>query len=322
VLLDLAFDSPLVYADYCEIEDAGGGPPRGVLRSVLLRECRFASYLPWILTTSAGHGTDYGPLMEALAEQGIPATEPLTVLQRYPERMRPAHRPVMYDIAVRYLCAYAEDASEELKRRGYLTETLEVIFPGDQRAQRLRLQAALVFVYGGSPRWRWVRLLWNRALRGSGRIGLSRAQVRRMFDNPGLVPTPAFEAAAGHLAPSRKARRLITDQAAHARLTSAGHPDDSRLIPHATPERSLTSDPDTIRGFPKYNVYATVIILIVALLYILFLYVTGLGDGGVWADLSDGCSGEWLIGQPVRGRRCRSRCGDVFHGCPVFTERL
>src|SRR5881275_51128 len=35
-LLKLAFETPLSYDSYCQIEDAAGAPPRGTLRTVML----------------------------------------------------------------------------------------------------------------------------------------------------------------------------------------------------------------------------------------------------------------------------------------------
>ena len=84
-------------------------------------------------------------------------------------------------------------------RRGFLADTLEVVFPGDRQAQRIRLDDTVRFVYGGP---------------------LSRGQIRDLFADPELRPTTAFEAALVRLASSPKVEQFIVKQAAYARLRS------------------------------------------------------------------------------------------------------
>lgn len=195
VLLRLAFNSPFSYVDYCEIEDAIGGPPPGTLRSALL-ELRIDGFLPWLLVATAETTFDDKDLRKRLADRGTSASTLLSQFQQCLEEMRSEHRAVICDFAVRYLSAYAENPRAELVRRGFLAETLETVFPGNQLAQRRRLEQILRFVYGGM---------------------LTREQIRDLFAEPQLNPTPALLAAVMSLMPSPRAGRFIQEQAALAR---------------------------------------------------------------------------------------------------------
>ena len=230
VLLSLAFETPLSYASYCEIEDAIGGPPRGPLRSVLLK-LEFATFLPWLLAAKAGPEFTDEALMGALAEQGMSAVAVLTALQRNAENIRPAHQVVLYDFGVQYLRAHAEDARTELVRRGYLAETLEVVFPGDGQAQRARLQDTLRFVHGGP---------------------LTRGQIRELFADPKLCPTAAFEDAVTRLASSPKVGPFVAEQAAYARLRYAGDGEEPQAARGSRRWRWLIRDDHAaFRGPPR-----------------------------------------------------------------------
>lgn len=199
-LLRLAFEAPLSYASYCEIEDAADGPPHGTLRSVLLREVSFASCAPWLLTAKAEPRVSDEELMTALTERGLPATDPLDELRRDVATMRHAHRAACYDFALRYLRSYARAPEAELARRGYLADTLEAVFPGEPQAQRTRLEETLRSAYA-EP--------------------LSRGQIRNLFGDRNVYPTAAFEAAVASLA-SPQAVRLIKEEAAGARGRQQG----------------------------------------------------------------------------------------------------
>jgi hypothetical protein len=222
VLLRLVFDTPLSYASYCQIEDAIGGPPRGVLRSVVLG-LNFVTFLPWLLAVKAEPGFTDDQLEEALAEQDAPAAAPLTALQQHVEDMRPAHRPIIYDFAMWYLRTHAEDPRTELIRRGYVADILEAVFPGDRRAQGARLEDTLRFVYGRS---------------------LGRSQIRELFAGQELHPTATLEAAVRRLASSRD-EQFISEQAALARLRNAGYANDVRNLRRGSRRRSLRHAPDS-----------------------------------------------------------------------------
>jgi hypothetical protein len=194
-LLKLAFETPLSYASYCQIDDAAGGPPRGSLRSVML-ELKFATVLPWLLTVKAeGEFTDK-ELVKDLAKQGASAATPLDELRRDVEDLRPAHRAIAYDFAVRYLRVRAEDPAAELKQRGYLADTLEAAFPHDLAAQQTRLTATLRRVYG-TP--------------------LHRSQIRELFADQQVRPTKALEAALVGFASSASTGSFAAQQAGYAR---------------------------------------------------------------------------------------------------------
>jgi hypothetical protein len=258
VLLDLAFETKLSYASYCDLEDAAGRLPSGVLRSVLLKR-KFATFVPWVLVAKAEPGTPDEALMESLAEQHIPAAEPLTVFLQDIRAMRPDHRPPVYQFAVGYLCTYSADAATELIRRGYLADVLEVVFPGNRKARQIRLEDMLRFVYGGP---------------------LSKAQIVELFANPKVHPTRAFEAAVTSLAP-RKLGEFIKDHAALARLRQSGDPDDVRRFQRTSQRRSRARVPDmipqtsdTIWMIPKRTIYAAVVIFGLVVAYLAFLWLT------------------------------------------------
>lgn len=198
-LLQLAFEAPISYFSYCEIEDCVGGPPHETLRAVLL-EFSFTSYVPWLLVASGEPRLWGEDLMTALKKQVTSAAVPLDEFARNVATIRPAHRATAYDFAVHCLRAHGKDPRGELTRRGYLADMLEAAFPGDQRAQRLRLEDTLRFVHGGP---------------------LSRGQIRDLFSERDLQPTAAFEAAVTRLASSPKAAQLIKEQAAYARIRYA-----------------------------------------------------------------------------------------------------
>ena len=149
-LLRIAFDRPLSYASYCEIEDVVGAPPRGTLRSVMLTytdELGFSSFIPWLLAVKAEPTFQDQKLMAALAENRVAPTEPIDEVARLAGTIRPEHRAVVYDFAAHYLRG-ADDPMREFKHRGYLAGMLEALFPGNLRAQRTRLTETLRFLYG------------------------------------------------------------------------------------------------------------------------------------------------------------------------------
>jgi hypothetical protein len=200
-LLPLAFEFPLSYEDYCQMVDAIGGPPHESLRSVLLAR-RFASYVPWLLAGKAEPPFGDEELMRSLDDEKVPATGPLGEFEHDLASIRQAHRAAVYDFSVRYLRTYAKDPKTELKQRGYLAETLAAAFPDDSAAQQARIEEALQFVHGQPLR-------------------LSLGQISDLFAEPGLRPTPAFEAVVARLASSPTAEPHIAEQAADARTRQA-----------------------------------------------------------------------------------------------------
>jgi hypothetical protein len=195
-VLKLAFESPLRYEDYCAIVDAAGGPQRGKLRSVLL-DFGFTTYVPRLLASAAEPRFDNAELMTALEAEDMPPGGPLNEFERDLPAIRQEHRAPACDFAVRYLCTYGADPEAELTRRGYLAGLLAEAFPDDPYAQQVRLRYTLQFVHGQA---------------------LSRGQIRELFTEPGIRPTPAFEAAVAQLAASPAAELLIAEQAAEARI--------------------------------------------------------------------------------------------------------
>lgn len=260
VLLSLAFEIPLTYASYCRIEDAAGGPPRGALRTELLKQLEFASYHPWLLAARAEPDLTDEEVMEGLAEMGISATLPLHDLQVGVGNLRPEHRPVLYDFAIQYLITYAPDPRAELKFRGHLVNTLEAVFPGDRQAKRIRLEKTLKLVYGHP---------------------LRKGQIRELFEDPATSPTKALEAAVKSLSPA-KAAPFIAEQAAYARIRHGGYDADVRIIEHGLQRRlrrpgrrRLPGVPATIAATQKKAVYRSlgIIALLAVIILILVLAI-------------------------------------------------
>jgi hypothetical protein len=259
VLLDLAFERKLSYAGYCDIADAAGHPMSKTLRSLLLKR-DFTTFVPWVLVAENPPRSADEDLIESLAEQRTKATAPLAVFLRDIQAIRPQHRPAAYRIAVRYLCARAQDPRAELVRRGYLADTLEIVFPGDRKAQQRQLEAILGFVYGKS---------------------LDRRQIRELFANPKLRPTKAFEAAVARLDSSRRPGQFVAEQAAYARLRHTGDPDDVRTLQLSTRRRSrrqaadiIPRTSDTLGMVPKGTVYVGAAIFTAVILLIVYLWLT------------------------------------------------
>ncbi len=208
VLLRLAFDVPLSYASYCEIEDCVGGRPCGLLAGVMI-ELQFTDYLSWILTHMAAPCLDEDKLIESLHHQGVCPNAPIDLVERHAGGLlRPAHGKVALDFAVWYLCRYAEDPKPELAYRGYLARLYDIVFPGEQAEQQIRLLDVLRFVFGDS---------------------LSRGQIADIFDQPGLYPSVALEAAVARMA-RRNGRAHISERAAIARLRYAGFADEAAAV--------------------------------------------------------------------------------------------
>jgi hypothetical protein len=184
ILLELAVGPVVSYTSYCDIEDCVGGPPGPVL-SREMAKLKFKMYLPWMLTNRLAASGGDKELMASLREQGIPPTAPVSEVCGIISRIRPAHRPASFDLAVRYLRLYAAEPREELARRGYVADTLEAVFPQDRQAQRNRLKEMLTFVYG--------RLL-------------SEEESAELIGRPEVRATAAFEEAVSELTARRETR--------------------------------------------------------------------------------------------------------------------
>jgi hypothetical protein len=180
VLLHLAFEVPLSYASYCEIEDSVGGPLPEMLRRVIL-ELGFSETLPFFVAAKPEAALTDEDVMAALNQEGILATAPLTEFQQHAASARPWHRATGYDLAVQYLRKFAEDPRTELAQRRYLADTLEAAFPGSLPEQQTRLKDTLRFIYGDQ---------------------LSQEQVSELYARQGALATTALRAAIDSLASS------------------------------------------------------------------------------------------------------------------------
>jgi hypothetical protein len=252
VLLRLAFDTPLTYASYCEIEHAVGGRPRGTLWSVLL-SFKFSSFIPVVLVTKAEPGSrDEQLLVLRFQQQGIQSAAPIDEVAYLAGSIRPEHRAVLYDFAVRYLRYSAEDPWRELKRRGYLAETLEALFPGNIKEQRTRLKEVLRLGYGER---------------------LRQDQIVDLFNHAGLHPTAALEGAVRSLTASPRAVKLIARQAAFARLSNAGYGEDALILTRGAVERSRPPIAKTVRLIPKGTIYTGIVVILI-LAFVVYVVLT------------------------------------------------
>ena len=252
VVLKLAFDAPLTYASYCEIEHAIGGRPGGALRSVLLRDFKIASFIPFILVAKAPPGFRDQELVVSLSQRGIPPTSPIDEVAGFAASIQSKHRVTVCDFAVHYLRHTAEDPWRALKRRGYLAETLEALFPGNIKEQRTRLHEILRLGYGER---------------------LSPDQIRDLFDHSGPHPTAALEDVARSMAASPRAVKLIAQQAAFARVSSAGYAEDALILTRGRVQRSRPPIRQTVRLIPRGTIY-TMLVLLLMLAFVVFLLLT------------------------------------------------
>jgi len=250
VLLKLAFDMPLTYASYCEIERSLGDPPRGTLRSVLL-EFQFSSFIPLLLTAKAEPSSWEPQLVAVLIGSGIAPTVPIDEVVQLADKIRPEHRMAVYDFAAYYLRG-APDAWHELKERGYLAETLEELFPGNLKRQEPRLAQTLRFVYGER---------------------LSAGQISDLFGDSRLHPTMALERVVRSMAASPKADREIARQAAFARISSAGYEEDARVLAQGTDERYRQPLRERLRQLPRSTITTAVIVAAIAA-FVAYLIIT------------------------------------------------
>jgi hypothetical protein len=243
VLIPLAFDTPLTYGSYCQLEHIiGGQPPLGTLRKVMLEEFKFASFIPFILVAKAEPGFRDHELSVVLFQHGIQPTAPIDQVAELAESIKPEHRAIVYDFAVHYLREAAEDPWGELKRRGYLAEMLDGLFPGNIKAQRTRLEWILRFGYGEQ---------------------LSRGQIDDLFDHSSLHPTAALEEAVRAMAASPRAVQHIAEQAAFARLSNAGYADDALIVARSAKQRSRTPIGERVRLIPRGTIYTGILVAVI-----------------------------------------------------------
>lgn len=206
-LLQLAFEQPITYGNYCDIEAAAGGKPGPGLRQVLLGPGRIDLF-PYVLVARAGSEISDGALWAHFPKIGYPPGYLLDILARDIEQLGEPHRRLLLDFAVDYLCARAEAPKQELIQRGYLTDLLARAFPRNQQAQEGWLERILAFVYDGQ---------------------ITRAQVTEVYSQAALVPTRALEVAVTRWAP-RKHRMVVGQQAVLARLRHQGMHEDADRI--------------------------------------------------------------------------------------------
>jgi hypothetical protein len=259
VLLKLAFETPLSYDSFCRIEEAVGGKPHETLRSMML-ELDFTSIAPLLLTVKAEPKYPSDRLVAILASQRKPATQPVDELRQNVEVLHPDHRPLVYDFAVRYLRARSDAPGTELRRRGYLADTLKAVFPHDQEAQTVRLEHTLRLVYGAP---------------------LNGSQINDVFTNPTAHHTAALEGAVKRMSSSSRARQAIAGQVAYARMVDAGYRDEiDQIIASGTGRRlgrrsllPALSGSDTIGMIPKRTIRAALYFLAFAgfLLFLIFV---------------------------------------------------
>jgi hypothetical protein len=250
-LLRLAYDEPLSYADYCQIEDSVAGGPGWALHTVLLNTR--INVLPFVLAAEAGPVRS-DVLMDSLESYQWRPVDLLDFLDRDIDAIRPRHRKTQLDFAVRYLRARDESARQVLMDRGYLSGLLDRAFPGDQRSQQNRLEAILTFVYGHA---------------------LSRVQITEVFEQPALAPTKAVEAAVAGLAPP-KARRFIEESVSYARLSRAGYAEEAALLRSSSRRRLSAAPEDRPPVIPTKTKIAVAVALALALAILAVAVLTGL----------------------------------------------
>ena|SRR5579875_1210044 len=188
-LLNLAFNTPISYYEYCEIEDCLGrrSPHPALLRALM--DFSYVDYRPLILIYRSPTGSTDRDLIMRLNQLQDSATRIFRKFQKEVQEIRPEHREPIYDLVYYYLYSQAradEDPWEELIQCGYATKTLAAVFPGDTAVQQARLRGILRFAHGVS---------W-----------FTPDQAGQLLSRPD-VRTTAFEAAVKQLTrPARPAR--------------------------------------------------------------------------------------------------------------------
>ena len=168
-LIRLAF-YPLTYRSYLAIEACVGRPPQASLRMALGR-CGNADILPWILVHHARHSDKW--LVKLHDEHNVRPEEPLAAMatEVAAGMLREDHAPVVLDFALRYLNRYSPDPGSVLARYGFLAVVHEHMF-ADRGVRVERLTRVLGMCFAGK---------------------LSRPDIERIYDQPGLQPTAALE---------------------------------------------------------------------------------------------------------------------------------
>lgn len=269
VLLGLAFDSPLTYRSYLQIEDCLGTSLQDhhALLAVL-KEQPGEIDGSWLLVRR-GLGFDRDALLSALWTNHVVPSDLIMVLARDASPGKPALRPehgrLMIDPALQYMLRYGDDGRAQFRKIGYLAPALDHYFPGDEPAQVKRLIQILRNTHGNN---------------------LNKRDIKDIFSTPGYPPSDALLGAVIGLAPnhadfakiaygtartanivdatvSRKRRKAPAGPATSARQPGA------RRTPHrARPARGTLA---RIRADPKAIVLALGLLVILVLIVIIYV---------------------------------------------------
>ena len=194
-LLRVALDGPVTYAGYLRLEKNIQAPLQeypALLQAMDRR--RSSADLTWLLIRR-GIGDSNEDLMNALAQNSVPASMPATWLVQNAVRatsaartsgrndgepaLLPGHGRLIFDAAVLYLMRYSNRDRAEFRRLGFLAPALDYYFIGEQHAQVERATRILRNIFGSR---------------------LSKANIKEVLGGSAYPPTDALLAAVINLA--------------------------------------------------------------------------------------------------------------------------
>ena len=174
IVMQLAFDIPLTYLDYCLIEDSVGIEPGEQLHKSLLLAVSttpFADFCLRLLVLKASGDED---LDDALYDDEV--SPAVLIATAADPRLRVDHGEIVYKIAVGHLLKRSDHYDEqvirdELSRWDYLAPTLQRLYAGKFETQTTELGQLLSLAY---------------------RNGLDSPAIRQIFGNADFLPTLAL----------------------------------------------------------------------------------------------------------------------------------
>lgn len=175
LLLQLAFETPLTYHSYCEVEACLGEQPHKQLLQAM-DPARLTDFRVRLLTLRALGG---GELKRMRAE--LPAIPGPLAAAAADLKVRPEHGRILCELAVPALCACPDRMAlcQSLYKHAYLAPALQRLFPTQNQYQYERLCALLHAAHGER---------------------LDRRDIPEIFGSPGQMPTVALFAALAVLA--------------------------------------------------------------------------------------------------------------------------
>jgi hypothetical protein len=268
-LLALAFDSPLTYMSYLQIEDCLGSSLQDHHALLaLLKEQPAKIDGSWLLVRR-GLGYDLDSLLSALWTNGVVPSDLIMVLAKDASpgepALHPEHGRLMIDPALQYMLRYGDNGRAQFRKIGYLAPALDHYFPGDEAAQVKRLILILRNTHGNN---------------------LSKRDIKDIFSTPGYPPSDALLGAVIGLAPNHgdyakiaygtaRTAKIVGPTVSRKRRKVPAGPATTRRQPGArrAPQRARPAQGTLtrLRVNPKAVVLAFGLLVIVVLIVIIYV---------------------------------------------------